>query len=114
MKRAAIAGILLLVTTSLLAVTTDLASMYDRGKVAQEQPRLKSRITEIYEKAFRPNLLPAEQRALLGISFDTPLVCDPVLGYYSNYKTRVVTMPAVALLFFEDLCSAYAWLYAKG
>jgi len=114
MKGAATTGLLILVASSLLATAKDLSSMYDRAKVAQEQARLKMRVSEIYAKAYQPNLLPEEQRALSGVSLDTPLEGDPVLGYYSNYKTRVVTMPAVSLLFFEDLCTAYAWLYVKG
>ena len=87
--------------------------MYDKATIEHVQPDLKALITQIYEKAFRPNLLPEEQRALSDVSFDTPFVGDPVLGYYSNYKTRVITMPAISLLFFQDLCTAYAWLYEK-
>ena len=96
------------------AIAHDLSTMYDHSVVAREQPRLSTRVTEIYEKAFRPNLLPEEQQALFRVRFDFPLEGEPVLGYYSNAKTGVVTMPAVALLFFEDLCTAYAWLYTKG
>lgn len=111
MLRAAFALVLFLSCPFLHA--KDLSSMYDRVKVAQEQPRLKMRIIEIYERAYRPNLLPEEQRALSGVAFDIPLAGDPVAGYYSNYKTRIVTLPADSLLFFEDLCTAYAWLYVK-
>jgi hypothetical protein len=96
------------------AATRDLASMYDPSQVAREQARLRSRVQEVYEKAFRPNLLPEEQRALAGLTIEAPLSGDPVIGYYSNYRTKVVTMPAVSLLFFEDLCTAYAWLWANG
>src|SRR5207247_5375484 len=47
-------------------------------------------------------------------SFHTSLVSGPVVCYCYNYKTRVVTMCAVSLLCCEALCTAYAWLYAKG
>ena len=89
------------------------STMYDAGKVAREKARLESRINEIYVKAFRPTLTADEQRALSGVRFEAPLGGDPVLGYYSESKSRVVTMPAISLLFFEDLCVAYAWLQVQ-
>ncbi len=114
MQRTAIGCFLILIATPALGATRDFFNMYDNAKLAQEQPRLNARVSEIYEKAYKPNLLPEEQRALSGVSFDTPLSGDPVLGYYSNHKTRVVTLPAISLLFFEDLCTAYAWLWVNG
>ena len=89
-----------------------IANMYDRAVVAREQPRLASRVNEVWIKAFKPNLTPDEQRALSGVTFQTPLEGDPVIGYFS--RGRAVTMPAVSLLFFEDLCVAYAWLQRRG
>jgi hypothetical protein len=90
------------------------STMYDSARVAREKARLESRINEIYVKAFRPNLTADEQRSLSGVTVQAPLGGDPVLGYYSESKSRVVTMPAISLLFFEDLCVAYAWLQVKG
>jgi len=92
----------------------NVSNMYDSAKVAREKARLESRVNEIYVKAFRPTLAPDEQRALSGVRIQTPLDGDPVLGYYSESRSRVVTMPAISLLFFEDLCLAYAWLQVKG
>jgi hypothetical protein len=90
------------------------STMYDSARVSREKARLEARINDIYVKAFRPNLTADEQRALSGVRVDTPLGGDPVLGYYSESKSRVVTMPAISLLFFEDLCTAYAWLQLGG
>ena len=90
------------------------STMYDSTKVGREKTRLESRINDIYVKAFRPNVTADEQRALSGMRVETPLGGDPVLGYYSESKSRVVTMPAISLLFFEDLCIAYAWLQVRG
>src|SRR5262245_34010337 len=90
------------------------ANMYDSASVARAQARLASRINEVWTKAFRPNLTPDEQSALAGVSFQTPLDGDPVLGYYSQSRSKVVTMPAISLLFFEDLCTAFAWLQRHG
>jgi hypothetical protein len=90
------------------------STMYDSARVSREKARLEARINDIYVKAFRPNLTADEQRPLSGVRVDTPLGGDPVLGYYSESKSRVVTMPAISLLFFEDLCTAYAWLQLRG
>src|SRR5258705_5243006 len=96
------------------AAAQTVANMYDTAVVAREQARLASRVNEVWNKAFKPNLTPDEQRALSGVTFETPLDGDPVLGYYSKSRSRVVTMPAVSLLFFEDLCVAYALLQRRG
>src|SRR6185295_17324639 len=95
------------------AAAQAVANMYDRAVVVREQPRLAARVTEVWNKAFKPNLTPEEQRALSRVTFATPLDGDPVLGYYSQSSRQVVTMPAVSLLFFEDLCVAYAWLQRR-
>jgi hypothetical protein len=85
------------------AAAQTVANMYDTAVVAREQARLASRVNEVWNKAFKPNLTPDEQRALSGVTFETPLDGDPVLGYYSRSRSRVVTMPAPSLPFFEDL-----------
>src|SRR5258705_6079078 len=86
------------------AAAQTVANMYDTAVVAREQARLASRVNEVWNKAFKPNLTPDEQRALAGVTFETPLDGDPVLGYYSKSRSRVVTMPPVRLLFFADSC----------
>lgn len=96
------------------ATAQTVANMYDRAVVTREQARLASRVNEVWLKAFKPNLTPDEQRALSGVTVETAVDGDPVLGYYSESRPRVVTMPAVSLLFFEDLCVAYAWLQRRG
>ena len=92
---------------------SDLSGMYEQTKILREQPRLLNRVNEIYTKAFQPNLSREEERALSGVRFELPSDGDPVLGYYSNYQTKAITMSAPSLLFFEDLCTAYAWLYVN-
>jgi len=103
------------------AAAQAVSSMYDRAAVAREQARLQSRIREIYVKAFEPSLTPEERRALSRVTLEVPLDGDPgygdhdpVIGYYSHSGTRVVTMPAISLLFFEELCVAIAWLQVNG
>jgi hypothetical protein len=107
-------ALLLMNSSAVLVAERNLSAIYDGATIATAQPRLRSRVTEIYEKAFRPNLLPEEQRALSNLTIESPLAGDPVLGYYSDSRNRIVTLPAPSLLFFEDLCEAYAWLYVKG
>jgi hypothetical protein len=94
------------------AAAQTVANMYDSAVVAREQPRLASRVNEVWIKAFRPHLTPDEQRALSGVTFQTAVDGDPVIGYET--RGRVITLPAISLLFFEDLCVAYAWLQRRG
>jgi hypothetical protein len=103
------------------AAAQAVSSMYDRTAVAREQARLDARIREIYVRAFEPSLTSEERRALSGVTLQVPLDGDPVygdhdpvIGYYSHSRTRVVTMPAISLLFFEELCVAIAWLQVNG
>ena len=113
--------VLLVTMVSPPVAAQGVSKMYDRAAVAREQARLESRIREIYVRAFEPSLTPEERRALSGVIFQVPLDGDPVygdhdpvLGYYSDSRTRVVTMPAISLLFFEELCVAMAWLQVNG
>jgi hypothetical protein len=92
----------------------NVAAMYDAPTIARAKPRLESRVREIYAKAFAPHLTAEERRALSQVRIQSPVEGDPVLGYYSDSRTRTVTMPAISLLFFEDLCVAYAWLQQRG
>jgi hypothetical protein len=106
--------VLLVTMDPLLVAAQDVSTMFDRTTVAKEKTRLDSRIREIYVRAFEPSLTSEERRALSGVTFQTPLAGDPVLGYYSESRSRVVTMPAISLLFFEELCVAIAWLQVNG
>jgi hypothetical protein len=113
--------VLLVTMVSPPVAAQDVSKMYDRAAVAREQARLESRIREIYVRAFEPSLTPEERRALSGVIFQVPVDGDPeygdhnpVLGYYADSGTRVVTMPAISLLFFEELCVAIAWLQVNG
>ena len=71
------------------AASANLASMYNGAAVAQVQPRRSSRVAEIFERAFVPNLLPVEQRALANVRLESPIDGDPLLGYYSHSRNKV-------------------------
>jgi hypothetical protein len=96
------------------AAAQSVGNMYDRATVVREQPRLAARVNQVWTTAFKPNLTPEEQRALSNVTIQTPIDGDPVIGYYSESRSSVVTMPAISLLFFEELCTAYAWLYYRN
>jgi hypothetical protein len=111
-RRAFIALITALAAPAAAAQT--ISDMYESTSVLRQQARLESRVNEIYIKAFRPTLTAEEARALSGVIFESPLRGDPVIGYYSDSRRGDVALPAVSLLFFEDLCVAYAWLQLRG
>jgi hypothetical protein len=116
MKRLVFIALVLLVPGPVAAETRDYSTLYDRATLAREQGRLAGRVTGILERGIRPFLVGTERVALANTTLDFPLVGDnrDPLDFYSDSASRSVTMPVLSLLFLEDLCTAYAWLWANG
>jgi hypothetical protein len=97
-----------------IAAAGDLSGLYPAAKLATEKPRFEKRLNEmlgIFENATNAILLPEEIARLHGVQLAFPLLGvggDP-MDYHSAGQT--VTLPVESLLFFEDLCTAYAWLW---
>src|SRR5215813_11282541 len=102
----------------------ELAEMYDAARLSQERARFSRRINEIYVKGILPFLTPEERGAIGDVELTFPLVGkDPESGQtfgpmdfysYGSGGRPVVAMPVLSLLFLEDLCTSYAWLYTRG
>jgi len=87
--------------------------MYSVAHLAQEKPRFEARVRDLY-KILKSLLSASEQSALQGVELQFPLG-DPAAEPFAFYhRGPVVTMSVFSLLFVEDLCTAYAWLYSKG
>jgi hypothetical protein len=71
-----------------------------------------------YRKVVLPRLTPSEKARLAGARLRYPLRSggSPLFGYYSAYTGggKEIVLPVESLRFFSDLCSATAWLSAKG
>jgi len=97
-----------------IAAAGDLSGLYPAAKLAAEKPRFDKRLNEllgIFENATNAILLPEERARLQGVQLVFPLLGaggDP-MDYHS--AGQIITLPVESLLFFEDLCTAYAWLW---
>ena len=96
------------------AVASDYSDLYDKSLLEKEKLRLQARI-KLIQRAFLENLTPQQQRQLQGMDLDFPLVGRNrhFLDFYADSRTSTVTMPILSLKFFEDLSTAYAWLWVN-
>lgn len=116
--------LILFLLAPIVGTAGDLAEMYDAARLARESARFERRINEIYDKGIQPILTSEEKRAIGGVELTFPLVgknpesgqtLDPLAFYsYGQSGRPGVAMPVLSLLFLEDLCTAYAWLYTRG
>jgi hypothetical protein len=93
----------------------DVSSIYDEDKLAKEKLRLEGVLTKVW-KVIENNLTPREKDAFAGLRLEFPLVGanrNP-FDYYADSKNRKIYFPMISLILFEDLCVAYAWLWANG
>jgi hypothetical protein len=106
------------------ATANDLAKMYDTARLSREKARFDRRVNEIYARGIWPQLTGEEKRAIGDVELELPLVGKhPVSGQtlgpldfysYGRGGRPVIALPVLSLLFVEDICLAYAWLYVRG
>ena len=94
----------------------DLSEMYDRSTLQYWQTRYSQSTQQIFKKGMLPVFTAGEQRVLSGVDFQFPLngtgeFYGSPLAFYAGDDT--VTMPILSLKFLDDLCIAYAWLWAN-
>ncbi len=88
------------------------AAMYGEAKLIKEKLRFSKKINELYTKLIRPKLMSSERRVLNNIVLSVPSeVVENTPFYFATDGENVVRLPVLSLLFLEDLCTAYAWLY---
>jgi hypothetical protein len=91
----------------------DWSSLYDSGKLEAEKPRLQKTIDLVIEKEIQPYVPPQAATAFGLQTIDLPLNgfrSDP-LDFYA--QDRHIILPVRTLLFIEDLCRAYGWMWAN-
>ena len=113
MKRLAALG-LTCILAAVGASANDWSSLYDSARLAREKPRLDTRANEMFNLAIRRLLTSDESARTAAVTVDVPLigVHHEPLEFYS--RGHVITAPVLSMLFLEDLCTAYAWLYFNG
>jgi hypothetical protein len=97
-------------------VTSDYADMYDDAPLRQDSTRFGQTLQRLYD-VFLDRMTPEERSKLVGISILCPNFGDfkTPFALYSKIQDgkETVIMSALSLKFFEDLCTAYAWLYTN-
>ena len=96
--------------------------MYPADRLIGEKSRLESRanqMLDILRTLLGKTDLPDDQQRLLeSVRVEAPLSDDAgvPLNFFSRYTANagVVTTPVFSLLFVEDLCTAYSWLYQRA
>ena len=114
-RRMFVAGLMIvgLIAPQPAAAAGGWVEIYTPAQLAQEKPRFEARVRDLY-KILKSLLSASEQSALQGVELQFPLG-DPAAEPFAFYhRGPVVTMSVFSLLFVEDLCTAYAWLYSKG
>jgi hypothetical protein len=99
----------------------DWVEMYPADRLVREKPRLESRANQmlgiVRTLIAKGGLAPARAQLLASVRVDAPLSDDAgvPLDFASRYSASngTVMTPVLSLLFVEDLCTAYAWLYQK-
>jgi hypothetical protein len=92
-----------------------LSNIYDSSKLTRAKQRLETRVREIIVKGLQPKFTAEEKRKLNRVHLEFPLIGyhQNPLDYYADYANQIIFLPIVSLQFFEDLCTAYAWLWAN-
>ncbi len=108
--------VLLLPLAALAQKPKDLSELYDKGTLEYWHTRYPISTQRIFNEGMLPVFNVAEKRVLANIDLQFPL--RPTGEYYGDPLAlyaggNTVTMPISSLKFFDDLCVAYAWLWAN-
>jgi hypothetical protein len=96
--------------------------MYPTNQLVREKERLEARANQMLgilkTLIARGGLAAAQAPLLASVRVAVPLSDDAgvPLDFASSYSARsgLILAPVLSLLFVEELCTAYAWLYKKG
>jgi hypothetical protein len=96
--------------------------MYSADRLVREKSRLEGRANQmlgiLQTLISKGGLAGSKAPLLASVRVEVPLSDDAgvPLNFSSRYSfsAGVVVAPAFSLLFVEDLCTAYAWLYKQG
>jgi hypothetical protein len=111
--RAALLGCLGL-ACALGASASDWSSLYGDAVLAREQPRLQRLVEDVDSNDIGPCLTSAQRLVFGSLLIELPLSANsssPIEG--DLHRGTAVVLPALTLLFVEDLAKAYAWLWTS-
>lgn len=89
--------------------------LYSIEKIAKNKHRLEGRVNKIFIKGFQPFFDLKQQHRLSNLVLEFPLKgqAGSPFEFYAipKQQQQVIILPIFSLLFLEDLCTAYAWLW---
>jgi hypothetical protein len=97
-----------------VAIAQDVSRLYTDEKLKQDAERFGEQIRAEYRETILPKLTEAERRALSTVKINVPVKGahgDPFEFYY---RDDMISLPALSLRFYADLCVANAWLAVHG
>jgi hypothetical protein len=110
------AGVWLLLLSLASRTRCEDIGVYDAEKLAAERTRLETRTKGLWQLIYN-RLLTADERAALKkaqLAFPSLSPDKSLLNFYADSRKETVYLPIHSLLFLEDACLAYAWLYEHG
>jgi hypothetical protein len=121
-KRAVLVAMLLLLSPWTVRAAGEWIEMYSADHLMSEKPRLEARANEmlaaIKTLIAKGGLAPGQAALLASVRVQVPLSDNAgvPLNFASSYSSEAgsIIAPVFSLLFVEDLCTAYAWLYKQN
>ena len=111
--RAALVGCVGLVC-ALRAQASDWSTLYGDAVLAREKPRLQRLVEDVDSDDIGPCFTPSQRLSFGTLRIELPLSANsasPING--DLQRGTAVVLPALTLLFVEDLAKAYAWLWTS-
>jgi hypothetical protein len=95
------------------ARANDWSSLYGEADLSREKPRLQHLAEEVAANEIGPYFNNGQRLVFGVLPIDLPLNADnasPIEG--DLHRSGVIVLPALTLLFVEDLAKCYAWLWS--
>ena len=98
---------------SLLIAEQNAPELYDRQTLEYWQKRYSKSTTRILKEGLEPHLTAQERQALANVKLAFPLRESNLISFYASFPPPKIAFPVESLKFLDDLCIAYAWLWAN-
>ena len=87
--------------------------MYDQDTLSFWQDTYRRSSQRLLDEALLPVLTSEERQTVRGVRLSLPISQAPQ-GFASQYPPPEIILPIASLKFLDDLCIAYAWLWANN
>ena len=98
---------------SLLIAEQNGPELYEGQTLEYWQKRYLKSTTRILKEVLEPRLTAQEQQTLANVKLSFPLRDPDLIGFYASFPPPKIVFPVESLKFLDDLCIAYAWLWAN-